>query len=250
MKLYDTFCFFNELELLKLRCETMKELNPIHVLVEATTTHTGDPKPLYFDDNKEKFSEYNIRHLIIDLPNNGNAWDSENAQRDAIVLALYDADDEDLIVVSDLDEIVNPDIVKLFNPKEHKVAGLKQDKYSYYLNCLEGVQCWEIAKLTTWEYLKKTTPNKLRNGGHDSVILNAGWHFSFLGGVEKMIEKLYAYAHTETVKPELLDNIEYKYKTGQSMWAEDYWRFVKIDNTFPKYLQEHQDEFKDLIKQI
>jgi len=41
-----------------------------------------------------------------------------------------------------------------------------------------------------------------------------------------------------------------KFETGQSLWGDDYWRFVKIDATFPKYLQENQSEFEHLIKKI
>ena len=69
MKYYDTFSFFNELDLLWLRVNELKELNPIHVLVESKFTHTGDPKPLYFEENKEKFKDFNIRHIVVgDMP--------------------------------------------------------------------------------------------------------------------------------------------------------------------------------------
>lgn len=81
-------------------------------------------------------------------------------------------------------------------------------------------------------------------------MCEAGWHMSFMGGYEKMVEKLYAYAHTETVTADLMSNLKRKYETGESLWGTDFWRFVKIDSTFPKYLFEHQEEFKHLIKQI
>lgn len=252
MKLFDCFPFFNELSLLKLRCETLKDLNPIHILVEATTTHTGLPKPLYFEQNKDQFKDYNIRHIVTELPNTGDYWLAENKQRDAIITGLYDAEDEDLIIISDLDEIARPERISLFDSNKQKVAGLKMDKFSCWLNCVEGYQQWEIAKLTSWEHLKNTTPNKLRNGGHDTIILDAGWHFAWLGGVKKMMEKFYSYAHVESVTADLVneETLTRKYETGESLWGNDYWRFVKIDETFPKYLQEHQDEFSGLIKKI
>jgi beta-1,4-mannosyl-glycoprotein beta-1,4-N-acetylglucosaminyltransferase len=244
MKVYDCFPFFNELDLLKIRLETLKELDPIHVLVEATTTHTGLPKPLYFEENKELFKDYNIRHIITELPNNGDYWLAENKQRDAIIAGLYDAEDEDLIIISDLDEIARPDRIRLFDV--HIVAGLKMDKYSYYINCLEGAQCWEVPKLTTFAHLKTTTPNKLRNGGHDTIILDAGWHMSFLGGVAKMREKLFSYAHTETVTADLLNNLERKFERGESMWGTDLWRFVRVDETFPKVVQENKQFYEQI----
>jgi len=248
MKIFDTFCFFNEFEILKLRCEELKPLNPIHVLVEASTTHSGDQKPFYFDEKKHLFSDYNIRHIKVhDLPNNGNNWDAENDQRDASLRGLFDCEDDDIILVNDADEIPRWQAVQFYEPRMGTIS-LQQDKYSVYLNLLEGIQNWGVAKVTTWGRLKDSTPNKIRNGGTDFTLYFGGWHMSFMGGIEKMKEKLFAYAHAETVTSELLGSLEYKYETGQSLWGKDFWRFVEIDNTFPQYLYENQQEFSHLIK--
>lgn len=250
MKLYDTFTFFNELELLKLRCEELKCLNPIHVLIEATTTHTGDPKPLYFEENKHLFSEYKIRHIIVDdLPQNGNAWDAENAQRDAITKGLFDCEDDDVIIVSDLDEIPRWQAVQYYQPVMN-TASLQMDKHSYYLNCIEGYQSWGIGKITTWNLLNQTTPNKLRNGGSGFSIYFAGWHFAWMGGYDRMMMKLDSFAHQEANTAALRNNLKRKYETGQSLWANDYWAFKRIDNTFPSYLVNNQKEFEHLIKRV
>ena len=250
MKLYDCFTFFNELELLKIRLEELKGLNPIHVLVEATTTHTGDPKPLYFEQNKHLFEAFNIRHIVVtDLPNNGDAWQAENAQRDAIVKGLFDCEDVDVVIVSDLDEIPRWQAVQYYQPIMG-VSSLQMDKMSYYLNCVEGYQSWGIAKITTWELLKQTTPNKLRNGGSGYSIYYAGWHFAWMGGFERMMLKLDSFAHQEANTAALRNNLQRKYETGESMWGTDFWRFVKIDSTFPKFLQDNQPFFEKLIKKV
>lgn len=250
MKIFDTFSFFNECELLKIRCEELKHLNPIHVLVESTYTHTGDPKPLYFEQNKHLFKDYNIRHIIVeDMPNNGNPWDNEKFQRDCALRGMDDVKNKDIVIISDLDEIPRWQAVQFYEPRMGTVA-LQMDKYSCYVNLLEGVQNWGVGKITTYDILRHSIPSDIRNGGRDFCLYFAGWHMSFLGGVEKMKEKLFAYAHTESLTPELLNNLEYKYETGQSLWASDFWKFVKIDESFPKYLRENQDEFKHLIKQI
>jgi len=250
MRYFDTFSFFNEIDLLWLRVNELKELNPIHVLVEATSTHTGDPKPLYFEQNKERFKDFNIRHIVVhDMPNDGDAWHNEKHQRDCSLLGLYDAEDDDVVGVFDLDEIPRPSSVKLYKP-EMGVVGVKMDKHSFYINCIEGYQQWEVGRLLTFEMLKKTTPSIIRNNGFETVMCDAGWHISFLGGYEKVVEKFYAYAHTETVTAPLMESLKRRVETGQSLWGNDYWRFVDIDETFPKYLQEHQEEFKHLIKEI
>lgn len=250
MRYIEMCSFFNEIDLLKLRCEELKELNPIHILIEAPFTHTGDPKPLYFQENKHLFEKYNIIHLIAEsMPNTGDAWDNEKHQRDAGILGLPVCDDDDVIGIFDLDEIPKAEMVRKYKP-EMGITAVKMHKYSYYLNCVEGYQQWEVGKLCTYSNLKNTTPSKIRNGGHQTVMCDAGWHFSFMGGIDKMKEKLFAYAHTETVTSDLMDNLEYKFNSGQSLWGKDYWAFVRIDDTFPKYLQEHQEEFKHLIKQV
>lgn len=258
MRVFDCFTFFNELDLLKIRCEILKELNPIHVLVEAPITHTGDEKPLYFFDNWKEFEQYNIIHVCAHLPNDGNPWNNENAQRDQIMYALdgEDMQDDDIIIVSDLDEIPRPETIRQFDADKMLVAALKMDKFSYYLNCLECSQGWESAKVTSWKHLKTTTPQRLRVGGFKTIMLDAGWHWSWLGGVDKIMEKFYAYAHTESVTsknadPELLKE---KLETGESIWSQgnknDKWKFMEIDDYFPEYIRNNDLELtaKGLIK--
>lgn len=248
MRYLDCLTFFNENDLLWLRLNELKPLNPIHVIVEASHTHTGDPKPFNFD--VDRFKDFNIRYIrVYDLPNDGDAWHNENYQRDSIMRGLFDCKDDDVIFIGDLDEIPRVEAVNYYEPRMG-IAGLCMDKYSCYMNLLEGIQNWSIAKLCTWDILKRTTPNKLRNAGANFIINYAGWHISFLGGVDKMKEKLFAYAHQETVTSDLLSNLEEKFRTGQSLWGKDFWRFVNIDKTFPKYLQLHQSEFKEYIRPV
>ena len=249
MTFYDTFSFFKEFELLKLRCEELKPLNPVHILVESNYTHAGDPKPLYFEEQKEKFKDYNIVHVVVDdMPNNGDAWSNEKWQRDQCKKEITDLKDDDIIYIGDLDEIPRWQAIQFYEPRMG-IVGLQMDKYSVYLNLLEGLQNWGIGKVVSGRVFKEKSASEIRNGGADFQLYYGGWHMSFMGGLDRVKEKLFAYAHTETLKPELLDNLEYKIQTGQSLWGKDYWRFVKIDEAFPKYLQENQAEFKHLIKQ-
>jgi beta-1,4-mannosyl-glycoprotein beta-1,4-N-acetylglucosaminyltransferase len=251
MRYFDCFTFFNEFELLKLRCEELKSLDTTHILVESPFTHTGDPKPKYFQERAREFEEYDIVSISTHLPNNGDAWANENAQRDAISSALLMtwAEDSDVIGIFDADEIPKAEMVARYKP-EMGIVGVKMDKMSYYLNCVEGYQQWEVGRLCTYEMLKKTTPNKLRNEHFNTVMCEAGWHFAWLGGYDRMIQKLDAFAHQESNTSALRDVLKIKYETGESLWGDDYWRFVKIDDTFPKYLKDNQEEFKHLIKKI
>jgi len=72
-KIYDCFCFFNELDLLELRFNILDPYVDYFVLSEASVTHTGQPKPYYYEENKKRFAkwEHKIIHLkITDTPDN------------------------------------------------------------------------------------------------------------------------------------------------------------------------------------
>jgi beta-1,4-mannosyl-glycoprotein beta-1,4-N-acetylglucosaminyltransferase len=252
MRIFDCFTFFNELELLKIRCEIMKELDPVHILVEATTTHTGDRKPLYFDENLHMFKDYNITDVASELPNNGDTWRNENAQRDKIMVGLNfeGAEDNDIVIISDLDEIPRPHSVRQFDPEKMLVGALKMDKFSYFLNCLEIAQGWESAKITTVKCLREqfgNSPQKLRTGGFKTILLDAGWHWSWLGGVDKIMEKFQSFAHQESNNSKFADpdKIARKLETGHSLWTDrddDLWKFIPVDDYFPKYIQDNKND--------
>lgn len=113
-RVYDCFTFFNELDILELRLNELSDLVDRFVLVEATVTHMGQPKPLYYAENKARFAAFHdrITHIVLDnMPDASvekNPWVREIAQRDAILRGLTDARPNDRIIVSDLDEIPKP----------------------------------------------------------------------------------------------------------------------------------------------
>lgn len=117
-KVYDTVIFFDEVSMLILRLEMLKNVVDGHIIVEAKKTFTGKPKPLYFEDNKELFVSYESRitHVVIDdyaegLTNTvGDVWRNEYYSRDAALLGLQliGANDWDIVLISDTDEIPHP----------------------------------------------------------------------------------------------------------------------------------------------
>ena len=117
MKIYDCFTFFNELDLLEIRLNILDAKVDRFVLVEATTTFTGQKKELNFEKNKSQFEKFlpKITYVVVnDMPKveNGNAWALERFQRDAIMRGLSNCSDEDIVIISDLDEIPNLEKIK------------------------------------------------------------------------------------------------------------------------------------------
>jgi hypothetical protein len=248
MRIFDCFTFFNEIFLLKVRCEELKSLNVTHVLVESETTFTGNKKGLVFSKNKDDFSQYDIHGFVAELPNNGNAWDNEKAQRNYILTALNElgAQDDDIIIVSDLDEIPKAESIKDYLPDENLTA-LRVDTYRYYLNCLEAKQNWIMPRICRFKYLKSRTPDAIRNSGYEHTIGNSGWHMSYVCNVEELKYKVESFSHVELNTDEFKDKLEYKRGSCQSLFGTDFWQVVDIDENLPKYVQDNKEEFKHLI---
>src|SRR5690349_6357108 len=108
-EIIDGFIMYNELDLLEVRLYELEPVVDKFVLVEATHTHQGREKPLYFDENKSWFNKYNVQHIIIPtkFPKNPTAqqvWENEIWQRDHIADGFTTFRD-DIGMVSDIDEI-------------------------------------------------------------------------------------------------------------------------------------------------
>ncbi len=119
--LFDCFTFFNELDLLTIRLQEMASVVDRFVLVEATKTFQGDPKPLHFADNKHLFAPFldKIIHVVVDFPEvvdndlsrKSQAWGREEYQRDAIARGLAAAGPDDFVMIGDVDEIVSAPVL-------------------------------------------------------------------------------------------------------------------------------------------
>ena len=131
--IYDCFPFFNELELLEIRLRELEEVVDCFVLVESTRTHSNQPKPLYYQRHRRRFSRWNGRILPIvmeDVPSDASPWLLENRQRQAIGRGLVEAAPDDVILVSDVDEI--PRAAGVRNYRDKPGVKVFQQRLSYY----------------------------------------------------------------------------------------------------------------------
>lgn len=276
-KIYDCFTYFNEDQLLKLRLETLWDYVDYFVICEATRTHTGKEKSINF--KIENFAKYKskIRYLLIDsYPFETNdPWVYENYQRNYLINGLNDADFSDWVIISDLDEIPNPSAISYFRPDLYLRANLLQYAYIYYLNnqvLLKGVPyVWRLPKITTIANLKNKflcleEVRNYRSSGfwrgikrnwmkfRTQQIANAGWHFTWMGGVERILLKMDSMAHQELNRPENRDPnlIQHKIRSGGDVLGQGIdggsSHLVSIDyQHMPKYLVDNKDEFSNLI---
>ena len=239
MMIYDCFNFFNELDLLDVRLNYLDKYVDKFVIVESTVTFSGNEKRLYFEENKHLFDKFKdkIIHIIVDdtpddftrleestgdqlqdkinqyvnrSPGWSKAekqWGREIFQRESIFRGIKDCDDEDIIILSDLDEIPNADVIKNLNFDNIKCFELKQRLFYYHVNLLRELN-WSGTKVSKWKSVKESTINEIRqNKITDSVISEGGWHLSFMGGEERIIEKIEAYSHQEFNHESIKNNV-------------------------------------------
>jgi len=249
--IYDGFIFFNELDLLEIRLNELNDVVDYFILVESKATHSGNPKKLYFEENKYKFKKFlnKIIHIIIDTSDkNLDPWARERIQRDSIANAWNKCKDNDIVCVSDVDEIPKAEKLAEYSRKKEFIC-LEQILYYYFIN-YSCDEIWRWFKLLPYSLAKNMTPCQIRYTPSNINIPESGWHFSYLGGIDKIIEKIESYAHTEYNNPEFKnkDRISKIINEGKDLFNRDLkFKINKIDYNYPKYILDNFDKFKNIL---
>ena len=287
--------YFDEEIVLVVRLNTLNQFVDYFVIVDSKYTHRGDIRNLKFNHKKfEKFKE-KIIYLIyenepkeIEIINNEddngeksrkyilNAAYRENGQRNFIKEGLINADDNDMILVSDLDEI--PNLINVdFSQINEKIIMFKQDMFYYKFNLYLPNLSWTGSKACKKKYL--ISPQWLRNikdrkysffridtffsvtkYASIKIVNNGGWHFSNIKTPREIEHKLRSYLHHREFdeKPLSIEEINQVIKNKQAIYD------LKVDKTvnkigngsmlekfeinkLPNYIQKNQNYFKDWI---
>lgn len=300
MKIYDGFLFFNELDLLEIRLNVLDEVVDQFILVESSVTHQGTPKPFIFEENKKKFTKFlpKITHIkvtntpddFVNLPTVNPLTYEEQIfaniyedikktklfnratephfgrdffQKECIKLGMSQANENDILLSADLDEIPNPEYLRRLNEyfEPDQFYTFNQTHYCYYLNMLhyshidnsrngntEVNTNWKGTRMSTWKKVKNYSINELRAQNNNDLI-DSGWHFSWMGGIDRVKNKLQSYSHKENNQKHFIDNVDkmlkediiYDFRGDKSIKVE-------IGYNHPEWLMENLDKFKHLIK--
>src|SRR4051794_36139000 len=210
-KLFDCFVFNDELDLLQLRLEATAPLVDAFVLVEATKTFSGAEKPLHYELNRDRFKEWEgkIRHVVVDdMPTAAaRRWDAEIHQRNAILRGIEDAAQDDLIVISDADEVIRPEVLRTLRDACDCLTGLEMASTFHCANweIPVGEFAWAARAIP---YGQLVDPHHQRNHTDpDATISDAGRHFTSLGDTGVLIEKFEAYSHAEMDNQQQKDTV-------------------------------------------
>jgi len=248
--IYDCFPFFNELEILDMRLNILKDVVGKFVIAESTRTHSNKPKPLYFKENEERFSAFKDRiiHVVVDdVPQDKDHWVRERHQRNALVRGLTDAKDGDFLHVSDADEISAPNsLIKAM--KQNRFIRIGHVCYYYYFNIVANWD-WAHAYVIPWRVFKnsKNTLSDFRHAGCNHKV-KGGWHFSYLGGPEQVHKKLEAFAHQElnTAGHHAIVEQAIARKRSFCDLNTQFTTVVSVDQSYPQYILNNVEKYRQM----
>jgi len=251
MKVYDCFLFHNELDLLELRLKTLNHVVDQFVLVESVQTFSGNPKPLHFCDNRDRFTAWEDKIKVVVVPaQDSDPWSREYAARASMAEGFKDADPMDLVFQSDCDEIWRPEdrdqLLGVFDTLVYEML-----LCYYYMNTprvprLEwyGTRRCRVKDWPGGQALRKMMAPRI----HD-----AGWHFSYLGDVEFARTKMKAFSHTEYSDDSFTDvpRLERCIAGGfDPIHPTARYLPVEVDKTFPKPMLEEPERWSKFIRRV
>ena len=292
MKVYDCFMYFDEDVILDLRLNYLNPYVDKFVIVESKFTHSGKKKELLFDIKKFKNFENKITYLSIDhepeeiqivneqdnhIDKSGksifNATKRENYQRNYLSKGLEGADPEDIILISDIDEIPNLEKIK-FKSIKNKLIFFRQKIFYYKFNLCLNLENWVGTKVCKKKDL--VSPQWIRNikdrnypfwrldilfskNKYQNIyfVTNGGWHFSYLKSAKDIEKKLKSYLHhreydIEPVSVERIDQMIKEKKTVYDLKVD--MRSSKFNkgqtltkvnlNQLPNYIQNNIEKYK------
>ena len=295
MKIFDCFMYFDEEVVLEVRLNVLNDFVDYFVIVESKFTHKGEQRELKFEHKKfEKFKDKIIyiaheeQPKEIQIINDDDSDDEkstkyifnaiyrENSQRNLITKGLLKAKENDIILISDVDEIPNLENIN-FNKINKKIILFKQNMFYYKFNLYlpnfiwTGTKACRKKKLLNAQWLRNIRDRKYPFFRIDTffsktkymnikIFNNGGWHFTNIKTAKEIEYKLKSYLHHREfdVNPLTVNQINEIIKNKKAIYNLSVDKSVgKIGNgnslekfdfkKLPKYIQINKDNFKEWI---
>ena len=291
MRIFDCTTFYSEHLMLDVRFNILNEKVDKFIVVESLFSHSGKPKKFNFDiKNYQKFKD-KINYIIIENEPEGlvvnqnlssaekrlNSLKRVEQSYDYMAKSLNDAEDKDLIILSDNDEIPNLNSKQFLNSKKN-IFIFEQLFFYYKFNLHYDLMNWfgskacRKKKLMSMPWLRnlknkqypfwrfdtlfsKTKYNNLE------IIKDGGWHFTNLMTAEKLYEKMSNFGHhnefdesglkINDIKNKI-ENREMFYnhfldQTNSNKWKNDYKLKIINENKLPLYVIQNKEKFKEWL---
>ncbi len=228
MKIYDCFMFYDEDLILDIRLNYLDKFVDKFVIVESEYAHNGEKRKLLF--NKNNFKKFNkkIIYIVLKKKPNGiikihpntdnvapikilNAVKRENFQRNFILAGLKNIKKDDIIIISDVDEIPKLDNFN-FDSVSNKIFFFEQRLFYFKLNLFDPTKTWygsrlcKFSQLLSPQWLRNIKPKNYpfwridvlfseRKFFNNFFVKDGGWHFSYLKKASGIKKKLKTYLH-------------------------------------------------------
>ena len=269
MKIYDCFSYWDEDLLLDLRLNILNNYVDYFVIIEGNKTWQNNFKKLKFNiENFPNFKDKIIYIPVEDMPDGDNPYKRENFQRNCISRGLANASNDDLIIISDLDEIPNPEMISKFK-LTMKYAVFKQKHFYYKINYQSQKNpFWHGSRICIKKYLK--SPQWLRGLKFkkrpfwridkfrlNNILDHGGWHFCNLKNPEQLLYKYknlcetndpYIFKESIDEKYLTIDAIKEKIFLGKDIIGRDEtYKIIEVDSSYPQYILKKKEVLKDWI---
>jgi beta-1,4-mannosyl-glycoprotein beta-1,4-N-acetylglucosaminyltransferase len=265
-KVYDLMLINTELEWLDIRLGQMADQVDYFVILEADKAFTDAPKALHVLENWDRYKPYHhkmIRHTLrMDGVKFGNTWDRERFSRNAMYEQVFPyltgnetANQGDVIMVSDVDEILRPDAIKALRNCDFPQKLTLRTKMYYWSFQWGQPTRWDWAHPQATYYDGKNTilPNDLRAlNGNGENLYNAGWHCSYcFSTMEETIQKIKTFSHQELNKAENTDrkHMLERARLGKDPFDHEDSIFNRIEENkdVPEFVLAHKEKYMYLL---
>jgi len=295
MKVYDCFMYYDEDTVVDIRLNCLNAFVDKFVIVESEFTHSGKKRDLLFDINKFKYFKDKINYFVLDHEPNGietindkddeatksvkyilNAAKRENYHRNFISKGLGEAKPEDIIMISDADEIPNLEKLSLEKIK-NKLIFFQQKmfyyKFNLYIDSFNwfGTKACKKRDLISPQWIRNVKDRNYPYWRIDTLfskikyqniyfVNDGGWHFSNIKNAKAIEEKLKSYLHhrefdIEPLSVEKIENIIKEKKTIYDLKVDQRvskfnkgQELIAIDlKLLPNYIQNNIEKFKSWL---
>ena len=270
------FSFYNEFEILEIRLKELWNTVDYFVLVESNTTFTGLPKEYFFENNKERFAPYleKIRHIKLDdsieeqrraLPGQiDDTWVREKYQRYIAYKELTDISPEDLLIISDCDEIPRADMIEMIRDDENDYDRyiVYVAQFNYKINYMKIQHPSSHPSIIVTRGRVFTNPQQEREfsfywnakPANTVSVHHGGWHFTYFGNEDHCLNKIKSFAHTEQNIGKIVNEyniawmIRNKYgHEGIDSKHNERFEYVVVNDYFPKCITENLEQWSHMI---
>jgi beta-1,4-mannosyl-glycoprotein beta-1,4-N-acetylglucosaminyltransferase len=239
----DSFLFAWELELLEMHLMEMDPFVDLFILIESEQTFQGQEKPLYYQENKDRFLKWSHKILPVKaiLPVTDNPWAREYASRDALKFVLKEFPPDAIIIHGDVDEMMSRKLGSNLEYliKRNEIYALDQAKYSMAVDWLHPLS-WHGTVVAHRNVIDNMSMLDLRSHRIWGHRIRDGWHFTWLGGPEFISRKANSFSHTEDEIQNYIKDMGIRLYTEGYHVNQEKLIPVDIDDTYPEYIRSGQ----------